>query len=79
MLDEVVSDLVQPVVGGDDLIVACRQLSAGPLVQVQLGFLDLLGDAVVEVEPRDAQLLAAVLALRTSLTVAPSSSGRLKS
>ncbi len=61
MLDEVVGDLVQAVVGGDDLVVFAEQLlEQGLLVGIQLGLLDLGGDAVVEVQPRDAELLAAI-------------------
>ena len=62
MLDEIGGDLVQPLVGGDDLVVLPEQLlEQRLLVRVEFGLLDRLGDAVVQVEPRDAQLLAAVL------------------
>ena len=62
VLDEVVGQLVQPIVGGDDLVVLAEQLlQQRGLIRVELGLLDRLGDPVVQVEPRDAQLLAPVL------------------
>ena len=61
MLDEVVGQLVQTVIGGDDLIVLPQQLlQQHGLVRVEFGLLDLGGDAVVEVQSRDAELFAPV-------------------
>ena len=61
MLDEVVGQLVQPVVSGDHLVVLAEQLlQEGDLVWIEVGLFNLLGDAVIEVEPGDAQLLAPV-------------------
>lgn len=62
MLDEVIGQLVQPVVGRNHLVVPAEQLlKQGLLIRVEIGLLDRVGDAVVEVEPGDAQLLAPVL------------------
>ena len=62
VLDEIRRDLVEPLVGGDDLVVLAEQLiEQRRLVRVEFGLLDLLGDAVVQIEPRHAELLAAVL------------------
>ena len=62
VLDEIGRDLVQPLVGGDDLVVLAQQLfEQRLLVGVELGLLDLLRDAVVQIDPRHAQLLAPVL------------------
>ena len=62
MLDEVVGDLVQPIVGRDHLVVPAQQLfEQRRLVGVEFGLLDLGGDAVVEVQPGNAELLAPVL------------------
>ena len=62
VLDEVLGNLLQPLVGGDDLVVLAQQLlQQGRLIRVEVSLLDLVGDQVVEVEPRHAELLAAVL------------------
>ena len=62
MLHEIVRQLVQPVVGGDDFVILPQQLlQQRLLVRVEFGFLDGVGDAVVEIQPGDAKLLAAIL------------------
>ena len=62
MLDEVVGQLVEPIVGRDDLVVLAEQfLQQRGLIGVEVGLLDRLGDPVVQVEPGDPQLLAPVL------------------
>ena len=62
MLHEIGGDLVQPVVGGDDFVILAQQLlQQRLLVRVEVGLRDGFGDAVVQVEPGDAELLAAVL------------------
>ncbi len=49
VLDEVLRDLQQPVVGGDDLVILAQQfLQLGLLVGVELGFLDGGRDLLVE-------------------------------
>ena len=63
MLDEIGGDLVQPLVGGDDLVVLARAASrAAPAWSGSSSASSIfVGDAVVQVEPRDAELLAPVL------------------
>ena len=62
MLDEIGGDLVQPLVGGDDLVVLAQQLvEKRRLVGIEFGLLDFRRDAVVQVGPRHAELLAPVL------------------
>ena len=57
-----VRQLVQAVVGCNDLIVLAQQLlEQGRLIGVELSFLDLGRDTIVQVEPGNTQLLAAVL------------------
>ena len=62
VLDEVVRELVEPIVSGDDLVVLAEQsFEQRGLIRVEVGLVDCLGDAIVEVEAGDAQLFAAVL------------------
>ena len=62
MLDKVVGQHVEPVVSRDDFVVLAKQLlEQRGLVRVEVGYLDCIGDPVVQVQPRDAKLLAAVL------------------
>ena len=62
MLDEVVRELVQPVIGCDDLVILAEEfLEQGRLVGIELGLLDFGGNAVVQVEPCYTELLAPVL------------------
>ena len=62
VLDEIRRDLVEPFVGGDDLVVLAEQLiEQRCLIGIEFGLLDLLRDPVVEVETGHAELLAAVL------------------
>src|SRR5688500_2181072 len=62
MLDEVVRQLVQPIVGCDDCVVLAKQFfEQGRLVGIELGLLDYGGNAVVQVESSDPQLFASVL------------------
>ena len=62
MLNEIGRDLVEPLVGGDDLVILAQQLlEQRRLIRVEFGLLDLLGDPVIEVGLGDAQLLAPVL------------------
>ena len=78
MFHKILRQLVQPVVGRDHFVVLPKQLlQQGDLVRVEFGFLDLGGNAVVQVEPGNAQLLAPVLV--NELYGGWSSSERLKS
>ena len=62
MLDEIGRNLVEPFVRGDNLVVLTQQLvQQRLLVGIELGVLDLCRDAVVQIRPRHAQLLAPVL------------------
>ena len=62
MLDEIVSHLVQPMIGGDHFVVLPQQLfQQRLLVRVQFGLGNRFGDSVVQVEPGEAQFLAPVL------------------
>ena len=62
MLDKVGRELVQAVAGGNDFVILTEELlEQGFLVWVELGLGDGFGDTVVEVEPGDAEFLAAIL------------------
>ena len=62
MLDEIRRNLIEPLVGGDDLIVLPEELiEQRRLVRIEFGLLDLRRDPVVQIGSDDAQLLATVL------------------
>ena len=62
MLDEVVGQLVEAIIGREDLVVLAEEfLQQGGLVGVEVGLLNRLGDPVVQVETGNPQLLAPVL------------------
>ena len=53
MIDEIDGDLVQPFVGGDNLVVLAQQLlEQCLLVGIEFCLLDLRRDAVVQIAPR---------------------------
>jgi hypothetical protein len=61
VLDEIGGDLVEALVGSDDLIVLAEQLiEQRRLIGVKFGLLDLLRDAAVEIEARHAEFLAPI-------------------
>ena len=62
VLDEIGGNLVKPFVSSDDLVVLAQQLvEQCRLVGIELGLLNFCRDAVVQISPRHAQLLAPVL------------------
>jgi len=62
VLDEVRSDLVQAIIGGDNLIILAQEvLQQGFLVRIEVCLLDLLGHPVIEVLAGDSELLAPAL------------------
>src|ERR1035438_4859839 len=61
MLHEIGSDLVETVIRRDDLVVLPEQLfEQSLLIRIELSLGDGVGDSVVQVQPGDSELLAAV-------------------
>ena len=62
MLDEIVGQLVQTIIGGDDLVVLAEQMfQERLLVRVQVRLFDRIGNPVVQVQARDAELFTPIL------------------
>ncbi len=62
VLDEIGRDLVEALIGGDDLVILAEQLiEQRRLIRVEFRLLDLRRDPVVQIEARHAKLLAPVL------------------
>jgi hypothetical protein len=62
VLDEIGGDLVETLVGSDDLVILAEQLiEQRRLIGVEFSLLDLLRNAAVEIEARHTELLAPVL------------------
>src|SRR5438128_1093882 len=61
MFDEVGRDLVEPLVGGDDLVILAEKLiEQRGLIRVKFGLLDLRRDPVIQVGACHAEFLAPV-------------------
>jgi hypothetical protein len=62
VFDEILGDLVETLIGRDDLVVLAEELiEKGGLIGIEFGFFDLRRDPVVQIEARHAQFLATVL------------------
>ena len=62
MLNEISCDLVEALVGSDDLVVLAEQLiEQRRLIGIEFGLLYLLRDAAVEIKAGHAQLLPPIL------------------
>jgi hypothetical protein len=57
MLNEIGRDLVEPLVGGDDLVILAEQfIEQRGLIRVEFGLLDLCRNPVIQIRAGDAKL-----------------------
>src|SRR5580698_5060219 len=62
MFDKVICQLVQTIIGGDDFVILAKQcFKESRLIGVEVSSFNCIGNAIIQIKPRNSQLLATIL------------------